>query len=106
LNFGADWVLQAAGVMPGLHGNTRVISSIGFSGAIPCAEKKIAKGHFHSLSRSEQEERVKRLHQERQERKIDAPIAMREYREAEQAARERTAKLRSDRLQREAAKKR
>ena len=37
--------------------------------------------------------------------KADAPVAMREYREAEQALRDRTAKLRAERLAREATQK-
>ena len=47
------------------------------------------------------EARVKQL----QLQKADAPVAMREYREAEQALRDRTAKLRAERLAREATQK-
>jgi hypothetical protein len=47
------------------------------------------------------EERFKR----RELQKVDEPVAMREYREAEQALRDRTAKLRAERLARDAAKK-
>jgi hypothetical protein len=47
------------------------------------------------------EERFKK----RELQKADAPVAMREYRDAEQALRDRTAKLRAERRAREAAKK-
>jgi hypothetical protein len=47
------------------------------------------------------EERFKR----RELQKVDEPVAMREYREAEQALRDGTAKLRAERLARDAPKK-
>jgi hypothetical protein len=47
------------------------------------------------------EERFK----QRELQKADAPVATREYRAAEQVLRDRTAKLRAERLARDAAKK-
>jgi hypothetical protein len=52
-------------------------------------------------ARKQAEARLRRL----DELKADAPVAMREYRQGEQKLRERTAKLRAERLVREGRRK-
>jgi hypothetical protein len=60
----------------------------------------------HEQPSDEARERAEALVKRRQEFKADEPLAMQEYRAAEKAIRDRTARLREQRLVREAAKKR
>jgi len=57
------------------------------------------------LSAQELKQRAEANFKRRQEQAIDAPLAMQEYREAQQAVRDRTARLRAERLAREASGK-
>jgi hypothetical protein len=73
-------------------------------------EARLRKGKFrqspvHELTPEELRVRAETRLINLEKQKADAPVAMREYRDAEQAARDRTAKLRAQRLAREAAEK-
>ena len=54
----------------------------------------------HQPSAKEMRARAEASLKRREEQKIDGPKAMREYRDAEQAVRDRTARLRAERLAR------
>jgi hypothetical protein len=54
----------------------------------------------------ERNDRAERSLKRKQQQEIDAPKAWREYQEKQQALRDRTARLRAQRLQREAAERR
>jgi hypothetical protein len=73
-------------------------------------EARLRKGKFrqspvHELTPDEMRARAEARVINLEKQKADAPVAMREYRDAEQAARDKTAKLRALRLAREAAEK-
>jgi hypothetical protein len=73
-------------------------------------EARLRKGKFrqspvHELTPDELRARAEARVINLEKQKADAPVAMREYRDAEQAARDKTAKLRALRLAREAAEK-
>jgi hypothetical protein len=76
----------------------------------PRALPRIIKNHRQKpLHQASPEEELRAIAEERfkqrELQKADAPVAMREYRDAEQALRDKTAKLRAERLARESAKK-
>ena len=60
---------------------------------------------LHELSPDELRARNEARTLRAEQQKADAPVAMREYREAEQVLRDRTARLRAERLAREATDK-
>jgi hypothetical protein len=65
---------------------------------------KFRQSPLHEKTPEELRARAEQMAARKEQHKLDAPMAMKEYREAEQALRDRTSKLRGERLEREAAK--
>jgi hypothetical protein len=69
---------------------------------LPVGTKKFRQSPLHEKTPEELRARAEQTAARKEQHKIDAPMAMKEYREAEQALRDRTSKLRGERLAREA----
>ena len=68
-------------------------------------KSKFRQSPLHQLTPAEQRARAEARAEYLAKQKAEAPVAMREYREAEQTLRDKTAKLRALRLAREAVEK-
>jgi hypothetical protein len=68
-------------------------------------KSKFRQSPLHQLTPAEQRARAEARAEYLAKQKAEAPIAMREYREAEQTLRDKTAKLRAQRLARETVEK-
>ena len=68
-------------------------------------KSKFRQNPLHQLTPAEQRARAEARAEYLAKQKAEAPVAMREYREAEQTLRDKTAKLRAQRLAREAVEK-
>jgi hypothetical protein len=65
------------------------------------SKHKYRQEPLHQLSPDELRAQAETRFRKTEQQKIDAPLAMREYREAEQSLRDRTAQLRAERLARD-----